>query len=355
MHAFHQPPVLFAGLHDIDARCLDAGMAEQVRQLCNVFVDLIKGARKQMPQVVRENLLPRHPRPAAQRLHDLPHRHPAQRPPRAGQKHRPGVDAALPAPFLQAAAQLRGQQDLPAFALAPDAGAAALHGLRRDIHKLRHADAGGADGLQQQQRAGVAAVPRGGQQAEVFGAGQLAVRVAEHPPLPLERLRLARRIANALLVVVHRRQHRVDRGRGIPPRRQAVPPCGDGLLAGGRLRRTLCKKARQRPGILLDRRGAVLPPPQPGPIARQNLVFVHTVLLSCCFLLPFIMPYLQQLIYQPSATTQKKHATAVKGAAVACFFQRYFPVEMQAGPAGLRTAPKTPAGIAFAGRVCYTK
>ena len=104
---------------------------------------------------------------------------------------------------------------------------------------------------------------------------------------------------------------------------------------------SLQKKRASAPGILFDRRGAVLPPPQPGPIARQNLVFVHVVLLSCCFLLPFIMPYLQQLIYNRPRQRKKNTPQRARGAAVACFFQRYFPVEMQGGAAGLRTGPKT--------------
>ena len=63
-----QALVLCAGFHNINPRRLDAGMAQHVRQLGQVFIQLVKGPGKQVPQVVGEHLLPRHVGPFAQGL-----------------------------------------------------------------------------------------------------------------------------------------------------------------------------------------------------------------------------------------------------------------------------------------------
>ena len=123
---------------------------------------------------MREDLFPRDVGAGAQGFEQLPHRDAAQRLALAGEKHRAGMDAVLLAPFLQAAAEFGGQQDLPAFALAADASSAAADGLRRDELQLRQADAGGADGLEQQLAALVAGGARGVQQAEMLNRTQAA-------------------------------------------------------------------------------------------------------------------------------------------------------------------------------------
>lgn len=49
-----------AGFHDINSCRLDAGMTEQVRQFRDIFFEVVKCPRKQVPQVVEENFLPGH-------------------------------------------------------------------------------------------------------------------------------------------------------------------------------------------------------------------------------------------------------------------------------------------------------
>ena len=98
-----------ARFHDIDPRCLDAGVAKQVRQLRDIFFDAVKRPGKQVAQVVGENLLPRHICPRTQGLEQFPDRDAAQRFAHAGKKYRPRVDAALLAPAGQAVAKFRGQ------------------------------------------------------------------------------------------------------------------------------------------------------------------------------------------------------------------------------------------------------
>ena len=66
-----------ARFHDINSRRLDAGVAKQVRQLRDIFFEIVKRPGKQVAQVVGEHLLPRHIGAAAQGFEQLPARDPA--------------------------------------------------------------------------------------------------------------------------------------------------------------------------------------------------------------------------------------------------------------------------------------
>ena len=57
----------------IDARGVDAGVAEDVGKLGNVLFDMIKRTREQMPQIVRKHLTFQHVCLLAQRFHQSPH------------------------------------------------------------------------------------------------------------------------------------------------------------------------------------------------------------------------------------------------------------------------------------------
>ena len=109
-----------AGFHDINSCRLDAGMTEQVRQFRDIFFEVVKCPRKQVPQVVEENFLPGHISALAQGFEQFPDRYAAQRLANTGKKHRTGMNAVFLAPTGQAVAELSGQQDLPAFAFAAD-------------------------------------------------------------------------------------------------------------------------------------------------------------------------------------------------------------------------------------------
>ena len=64
-----------AGFHDINSCRLDAGMTEQVRQFRDIFFEVVKCPRKQVPQVVGKDLAGFHSRLCTQSLHfrpDLP-------------------------------------------------------------------------------------------------------------------------------------------------------------------------------------------------------------------------------------------------------------------------------------------
>ena len=69
---FHLPFMLGAALHNIDARGLYAGVAQQVGQLRQVLVQGVKGPGKQVTKVVGEDLPGLHPGPGAEGLHLSP-------------------------------------------------------------------------------------------------------------------------------------------------------------------------------------------------------------------------------------------------------------------------------------------
>ena len=122
------------------------------------------------------------------------------------------MDAPPFAPLLQPLAQFGRQQNLPALALAADAGPVPLDRLHRDKPQFGHSDAGGTKRLQQQQRPLFACVTRCRQQPEILGAGQLPPRVGKNFALPLERFCLAARVMDGFLVHIDAGQQRVDRG-----------------------------------------------------------------------------------------------------------------------------------------------
>lgn len=127
-----------AGFHDINSCRLDAGMTEQVRQFRDIFFEVVKCPRKQVPQVVEENFLPGHISALAQGFEQFPDRYAAQRLANTGKKHRTGMNAVFLAPTGQAVAELSGQQDLPAFAFAADRRLVPADGFCRDKLQFRH-------------------------------------------------------------------------------------------------------------------------------------------------------------------------------------------------------------------------
>ena len=107
-----------AGFHDINSCRLDAGMTEQVRQFRDIFFEVVKCPRKQVPQVVEENFLPGHISALAQGFEQFPDRYAAQRLANTGKKHRTGMNAVFLAPAGQPVAEFGRQQNFPALALA---------------------------------------------------------------------------------------------------------------------------------------------------------------------------------------------------------------------------------------------
>ena len=139
-----------AGFHDINSCRLDAGMTEQVRQFRDVFFEVVKCPRKQVPQVVEENFLPGHISALAQGFEQFPDRYAAQRLANTGKKHRTDMNAVFLAPAGQPVAEFGRQQNFPALALAANGCLMPADGFCRDKLQSRDADAGGAKRFQQQ-------------------------------------------------------------------------------------------------------------------------------------------------------------------------------------------------------------
>ena len=57
LQPFQLTPVLLSCGHQVDAGGFNAGMAQDVRQLCNVFFHTIKCPGKKLPQIMREHLV----------------------------------------------------------------------------------------------------------------------------------------------------------------------------------------------------------------------------------------------------------------------------------------------------------
>ena len=111
-----------AGFHDINSCRLDAGMTEQVRQFRDIFFEVVKCPRKQVPQVVEENFLPGHISALAQGFEQFPDRYAAQRLANTGKKHRTGMNAVFLAPAGQPVAEFGRQQNFPCSEWMPYAG-----------------------------------------------------------------------------------------------------------------------------------------------------------------------------------------------------------------------------------------
>ena len=54
---FHLMAVLCAGGHDVDARRVDAAVAENICQFCNILLHTIESPGKEFPQIVGKHLV----------------------------------------------------------------------------------------------------------------------------------------------------------------------------------------------------------------------------------------------------------------------------------------------------------
>ena len=109
MHFIEQALMFRARFHDIDPRRLDAGVAKQVRQLRDIFFEIVERPGKQVAQVVGEHLLPRHVGTAAQGFEQLPDRAPAEGLALPGEKNWAVMYMMFLTPAGQPVAELGGQ------------------------------------------------------------------------------------------------------------------------------------------------------------------------------------------------------------------------------------------------------
>ena len=91
----HSTAVLRAGGNNIDPRCVNAAVSENIGELGNVLFQRVKHACKEMPQVVRKHLLRIYACRAAQRFHLPPDIDPTDWPSRARDKDPSAFDPLL--------------------------------------------------------------------------------------------------------------------------------------------------------------------------------------------------------------------------------------------------------------------
>ena len=188
---FDLPCVLRPGGDEIDPRRLYAGMPQDIRQLHHVPAGPVEGPGEEMPQIVGKHLAPLHPGPAAEGFHLCPNLAPAQPPTASGEKDFTGGDFLFPGVFQKLAAELPRQQDGPELALEGDGSLSCPGSLYGDVPHLRHPDASGADGLDEEGQAVPAQGLGGFHQAGVVFSGQVSGGAAEHSALDAEVLDLA--------------------------------------------------------------------------------------------------------------------------------------------------------------------
>ena len=109
-----------AALGGVDAGGVDGGMAQNVRQPGEVFLQRVVGAGEKMAQVAGKDFARLHPGALAQGLHVPPGVRFVQRLARLGGEHRPGGLFLRPDIFLQQPPQLVGQEHDPPLALVAD-------------------------------------------------------------------------------------------------------------------------------------------------------------------------------------------------------------------------------------------
>lgn len=169
--------------NEVDARHFDARVAENVCKLDNVLAGAVKRRRKQVTQVVREDLLRVHACTLAEFFHLRPDLITGHCSAAVGAKDRTGSVFLPRSKFEQLAAEFGGPQNGADFAFECDLGLAVFCGLDGDVLYLADANAGGADDLHQERKAAVARGLCCGDQSLIFCARQFLSAVAKQAAL----------------------------------------------------------------------------------------------------------------------------------------------------------------------------
>ena len=175
LHLLQILSVLGTGGADVNAGGVDAAVTQQVRQLGQVTLQPVERPGEQVAQVVGEYLRAVHPGIAAQRFHLTPNVAAVQRLAGTGDEHWAVGDTMAAGVAQELALQAGGQQHAAELTFAPHHGHAFAGGLHGNGRQLADADAGGADGLQQQGNTGAALLTGGAHQGGVLLSGQLPI------------------------------------------------------------------------------------------------------------------------------------------------------------------------------------
>lgn len=246
--------MLHAHRHDVDAGRIDAAVAQNVRQLRDILLHSVERTGKQLAQVVRKDLAGLHPRLFAERLHLRPDIASIEQLSAPGDENRAGADAAFLCVGQKKAAQLSGDQNGPGLALAPDGNLSALNILHGEKAQLSHADAGSAEGFEDQPEPG--SFSRGVEQAQILRLCELLLFRAVGRLLELQALHPAVPPVHEIQKAVHAGQHGIDGAHRIALFQQLLL-VGHHYLLSDRLILHKYRKSADVPQILFHGRPAL--------------------------------------------------------------------------------------------------
>lgn len=241
IHGFHALPMLPSGGHDINPGGVDAAVAQDVCQLCDVFFHGVKDSCKEMPQVVGEDLAFQNFCPLAEVFHFPPDATAVQRLSGPADEHGAGLQAFSFDILQQLPLQFLYQKDGAAPSFAADHGFPLAHGFHGDGLQLADADAGAADGLDDHTHPVVPFLLRRVDEAEVFCPGQFFFFGAVGLALDFELPDAAVIPAHGFEEAVDCRQHGVGAGHRISLRQMGFV---SGRQQPGKGRRSPANTAR---------------------------------------------------------------------------------------------------------------
>ena len=208
MHFFQLPAMFVSRGDDIDAGGVDAAVAQEVRQLCDVLLNGVERAGKKLVQIMGKHLPRFYPRSLTKPLHLRPDVAAVQRSAAFGAEDKPADNARPLGVAQQQLFQLGRQQDHLALSLGVDPDFSVAHCFYGKKAQLGYADARSADGLQEQIQSG--SVFGGLQQAQILRFGQLPALRAIDLSLGLQALDPAVLPAQIAQKAVDAGQHGVD-------------------------------------------------------------------------------------------------------------------------------------------------
>ena len=118
--------MLCPSAHDIDAGCFNTSVAEDIRELCNILIRIIKGSGEQLSQIMGINLFRVDLCFFAQVFHLQPYAASVQWVATAGDENWAGTNSPPLGILQQALAQLGGDKYNTVFILAADLHRAGL-------------------------------------------------------------------------------------------------------------------------------------------------------------------------------------------------------------------------------------
>lgn len=222
--------MLSAGGDEVESGGLDGGVTEHIGELGEVAGDFIECAGKEMPEIVRKDFAGFHAGEGAEIFHLTPDLLARERGAIARDEERPAGDALAAAIFGELAGEFAGQEDGADLALEGDGRTPLGSGFQGDVAQLGDADAGSADGLEDEREAVLAVGFGGGDKALILVTGQIAAGVAEELALQAQVLDLAVALADVLEPAADGGELGVDGGWLIAASDEGGFPAGDGHL-----------------------------------------------------------------------------------------------------------------------------